>query len=174
MADILEILKDVGIEIPEDKKDDFNSAFRKAYKSEGELRKIKDELKKANDKIGEMQVKVDEYDTLKTNYDTEKAGYEKQLADIKFNSILDNELKGVEFASKRVKESILSEIKSKEFKEKDGKLEGLSEYLKGLYEQEPDTFKSVDSELHTWGKSDKDENDGGNQKNVFENDRGFF
>lgn len=168
MADILEILKEVGIEIPEDKKDDFNSAFRKSYKSEGELRKVRDELKKANDTIGEMQTKVSDYDTLKANYDTEKAGYEKQLADIKFNSILDSELKGVEFSNKRVQESILAEIKAKNFQEKEGKLDGLSDYLKGLYEQEPDTFKSVDGEIHTWGKGNTDDSDGGSKRNVIE------
>lgn len=173
MADILDILKDVGIEIPEDKKDEFNTAFRKSYKSEGELRKIKEELKKANDKIVEMQGQVDEYNTLKTKYETETADYQKQLADIRFNSILDSELKGVEFANKRVKESILAEIRAKEFKEKDGKLEGLSEYLKGLYESEPEIFKNVDSEIHTWGKSNI-EQDTGSSRSVFEDDVVFL
>lgn len=167
MADIFDLLKDIGIEIPEDKKEEFNTAFRKSFKSEGELRKVKDELKKANDKIDEMQGQVDDYNNLKTKYDTDIAGYQKQLADIKFNSILDNELKGVEFANKRVKDSILAEIKAKGFKEKDGKLEGLSEYLKGLYESEPDIFKSVDSEIHTWGKSNTEENTR-SSKSVFE------
>ncbi len=37
--DIFEMLKNAGVEIPEDKKDAFNTEFRKAYKSEAEVTK---------------------------------------------------------------------------------------------------------------------------------------
>lgn len=37
--DIFEMLKNAGVEIPEDKKDTFNTEFRKAYKSEAEVAK---------------------------------------------------------------------------------------------------------------------------------------
>lgn len=37
--DIFEMLKNAGVEIPEDKKESFNTEFRKAYKSEAEVTK---------------------------------------------------------------------------------------------------------------------------------------
>ena len=37
--DIFEMLKNAGAEIPEDKKESFNTEFRKAYKSEAEVTK---------------------------------------------------------------------------------------------------------------------------------------
>lgn len=44
MADIFEMLKEAGVEIPADKKDAFNKEFRKTYKSEGEISKVTEKL----------------------------------------------------------------------------------------------------------------------------------
>ena len=49
--DIFEMLKNAGVEIPEDKKDAFNTEFRKAYKSEAELTK----------KVGEAETDRDNW-----------------------------------------------------------------------------------------------------------------
>ena len=49
MADIFELLKDAGVEIPADKKDAFNREFRKTYKSEGEVSKVTGNLESDRD-----------------------------------------------------------------------------------------------------------------------------
>ena len=54
--DIADILKDAGVEIPEDKLSAFNKEFRKSYKSEQEF----------NNKVTAL---TSERDALQTKYD---------------------------------------------------------------------------------------------------------
>lgn len=163
--DILEMLKQAGVELPEDKRGDFDREFRKAYKSVAELNKVKEDLKAKTTEVEELTIKVEEgtkssgdLEELKKEYEDKIAGLTTELTDIKYNTILGKSLTGIEFSSDRVKSSVLADIKAKEFKEdKDGKLEGLDTFLKELYEKEPTTFKSVDNSIHTWGGSGNSE-----------------
>jgi len=159
--DILELLKQYGVELPEDKRGDFDKEFRKTYKSVAELNKVKDELKAKSAEVEELTKKLEDstkatgsLEELKKQYEDKIAGLTTELSDIKYNSLLGKALAGIEFSSERVKNSVLSDIKAKGFKEdKDGNLEGLDTFLKELYEKEPTTFKSVDNSIHTWGSS---------------------
>ena len=158
--DILEILKKYGLEISEENKADFDKDFRKSFKSAAELQKVKTELStvqsdldKANETIENSKVASTQSADIEKKYKDEIEGYKKELATIKFNSLLDKELKGIEFSSERVKSSIIADITAKGFEEEDGKLTGLSDYIKELYEKEPQSFKSVDDSIHTWGSS---------------------
>ncbi len=158
--DILEILKKYGLELSEESKSDFDKDFRKSFKSAAELQKVKTELStvqadldKANETIENSKALSSQSADAEKQYKDEIEKYKTELAEIKFKSLLDTELKGVEFSSERVKSSIVADIKAKGFEEKDGKLTGLSEYMKELYEKEPQSFKSVDESIHTWGSS---------------------
>ena len=158
--DILELLKKYGLEISEEEKNGFNTEFRKAFKSAAELKKVKDErdalqldLDKANETIENSKTTQTQTDENEKKYKDEIEGYKAQLAEIKFTQLLDAELKGIEFSSDRVKSSVVADIRAKGFEEKDGKLAGLSDYLKDLYTSEPDSFKAVDNQIHTWGSS---------------------
>lgn len=160
--DILELVKKYGAEIAEDKQSEFNSEFRKAFKSAAELKKVKDdlaelqtELDAANETIEKHKKSSESANENEKKYKDELEGYKKQLADLKFDNLLSDGLKGIEFANDRVKASVIAEIKGKKFEEKEGKLTGLADYLKDLYTKEPDTFKAVDSDIHTWGESQK-------------------
>ena len=158
--DILEILKKYGLELSEESKSEFDKDFRKSFKSAAELQKVKTELStvqadldKANETIENSKALNTQSADAEKQYKEEIEKYKSELAEIKFKSLLDAELNGIEFSSERVKSSIVADIKSKGFEEKDGKLTGLSEYMKELYENEPQSFKSVDDSIHTWGSS---------------------
>lgn len=163
--DILEMLAKVGLELPEDRKGEFDKEFRKSYKSVSELNKVKEDLKAKETEVAELTEKLEEKTKTTGTFEEKKKEYEdkitnltKELSDIKFNNVLSKALTGIEFSSDRVKDSVLVDIRAKEFKEdKEGKLEGLDDFLKELYEKEPGTFKSVDSEIYTWGGSGTEE-----------------
>lgn len=61
--DIFEMLKNAGVEIPEDRKDAFNTEFRKAYKSEAEVSKKVSAAEKERDSWKERAETAEE--TLK-------------------------------------------------------------------------------------------------------------
>lgn len=78
--DIKEILSEVGVEIPEDKANDFNSSFRKSYKSVAEVGKIssaRDTYKSDYESLkADYDSKINEYNTIKTTADDYKTKYE--------------------------------------------------------------------------------------------------
>ena len=137
--DILEFLKKYGIEIPEDKQSDFNNDFKQNCKLSSEHYK---------GKLIELQRK---YAADIEDRDKIIGDQIKQIGELNFDSKLSTALNGIEFSNSRVRNSIISEIKNKNFKVSDsGEIEGLQDYLKGLYDSEPDSFKAVDSGVHTW------------------------
>ena len=149
--DILDIMKKHGIEISEDKVADFNKDFRSSYKSAGELKKTKDQLAELQAKIDSSVDFESQYNNLKKKYDEDIKAKQDELDNLNFDSKLSKALSGIEFANSRVANSITSEIKAKGFKIGDsGEIEGLNDYLKELYNNEPDSFKTVDSGRHTW------------------------
>lgn len=162
--DILEILRQAGVELTEEQRGGFEKEFRKAYKSVAELNKLKDDLKLKSAEVEELNTKLAEnaktsgsLEELKKEYEDKIVGLTAELTDIKYSTMLGKSLTGVEFSNERVKNSVLADIKAKEFKEdKEGKLDGLDTFLKELYEKEPETFKSVDSSIHTWGTSNNE------------------
>lgn len=164
--DILEMLKQAGVELTEEQRGGFEKEFRKNYKSVAELNKVKEDLKAKTTEVEELTQKLEDstkstgnLEELKKEYEDKIAGLTTELSEIKYKGILDKSLAGIEFSSDRVKQSVLADIRAKEFKEdKDGNLEGLDTFLKELYEKEPTTFKSVDNNIHTWGTSNNSQN----------------
>lgn len=156
--DILEMLKKHGIEVPEDKLEGFNKDFRVSYKSTGEVNKIKESLKNAEATI--QGYTSNDYESklkaLQEKYDTDIAAKQKELDTMIYTTKLNKALEGIEFSSERNKNSVLDEIRQKNFKVNDkGQLDGLNDYLKDLYKNEPAVFKNVDNTIHTWaGGSD--------------------
>lgn len=149
--DILDILKKHGVEIPEEKRNDFSKDFQLNYKTARDFKEVKDnlsELQKSLEGNTNLQAQLS---ALQKKYDTDIAERDKKIGELNFDSKLATALSGIEFSSGRIKQSIVSEIKSKGFKISDkGEIEGLQDYLKGLYDNEPDSFKAVDSGVHTW------------------------
>lgn len=174
MKELVDLIKKYAtgeFDIPEDKVGDLEKEFRKSFKSVNELTKVKADLGEALKTIEENKSKLEEFETFKatsqTTIDELTSKYNEatnNLQDIKIGSLLDNSLKGIEFSSKLVEKQIKQEIKSKNFTEKDGKLEGLNEYLEGLYKEDSGVFKTVDNSLYTWGGESTNKSNATEQK----------
>lgn len=88
MVNIHEILKNIGIEIPEDKKTEFDKAVTDNYKTIAEVKKINDKLDIANNDLIQtkdtLQKMSTEFETFKQNSSTAedfKTKYEELLKD---------------------------------------------------------------------------------------------
>jgi len=90
--DIFEMLKNAGVEIPEDKKEAFNTEFRKAYKSEAEVTKKVSAAEKDRDNWKERAETAEEtlkgfegkdFDGITKDRDAWKEKFEKLEADQK-------------------------------------------------------------------------------------------
>lgn len=90
--DIFELLKNAGVEVPEDKKDAFNTEFRKAYKSEAEVTKKVSAAEKERDNWKERAENAEEtlkgfdgkdFDGITKDRDAWKEKFEKLEAEQK-------------------------------------------------------------------------------------------
>ena len=85
MKNIYEILKDYGVEIPADKKADFDKAVSENYKTVAEVDKINDKLTKAQNELKETKETLDTtttaFEDLKKN-NASKEDWEKKYNDL--------------------------------------------------------------------------------------------
>lgn len=107
MKNIFDIMKEFGIEVPEDHKKDFEKAVLENYKTMADYDKQAEKLNKANDTIKasdtamkDLQTKLDEYKDVDvsalnqriTDLETEKGNiesdYQKKLAERDFNDLI--------------------------------------------------------------------------------------
>lgn len=101
MKNIYEILKEIGVEIPEDKKSNFEQVMKENYKTIAEVEKIttardnyKERLETAQNSLKEFEG-VDVKDlqgkiaTLTSDLEKKDTEYQQKIADMEFNSVLD-------------------------------------------------------------------------------------
>lgn len=107
MKNIFDIMKEFGIEVPENHKKDFEKAVLENYKTMADYDKQTEKLTKANDTIKasdtamkDLQTKLDEYKGVDvsalnqriTDLETEKGNiesdYQKKLAERDFNDLI--------------------------------------------------------------------------------------
>ena len=107
MKNIFDIMKEFGIEVPEDHKKDFEKAVLENYKTMADYDKQTEKLNKANDTIKasdtamkDLQTKLDEYKDVDvsalnqriTDLETEKGNiesdYQKKLAERDFKDLI--------------------------------------------------------------------------------------
>ena len=95
MVNIHEILKEYGVEIPEDKKSDFDKAIIANYKTVAEVDKLKGKLEKAEEKVNELTETLDTtnnaFEELKSS-NASKEDWEKKYNDL----VADNKKKAEE------------------------------------------------------------------------------
>lgn len=102
MTNIHEILKNYGIEIPEDKKTEFDNAVRENYKTVAEVEKINEKLTKATNDLKETKETLETTNTafeeLK-NSNASKEDWEKKYNDL----VEDNRIKAEQKAQEDFK-----------------------------------------------------------------------
>ena len=162
MKNITELLKDIGIEIPQEKQAEFNKAFGENYKTVAEVEK----------KVAKLEA---ERDTEKTRADNAEGALEKfkdidpaqiqteladwkkkaeeaeqnaaaQLAERDFSDALKTELEAYAFSSEYAKQGIIAKIKEAGLKLSDGKILGLKDLMDQIKEKDADAFVDADAD----------------------------
>lgn len=168
MKNIFDILKGIGIEIPEDKKKDFNSTFNENYKTIKEVEKISNDLKSKETEIenykadiskrdddlkalqkqlkdaGTSQEELDKanvkIDTLTQEYADYKKNSETKLQKQAYEFAVNKKVAGLKFSSNSAKKAFLSEIMKDELKMKDGELIGFDDYVETYKKEDEEAF----------------------------------
>ena len=143
MKNILDIMKELGIEVPEDKTAELNKAVTDNYKTVAEFDKKVARLEAERDSYKEKAETAEEtlkgfdgVDVNKLNADIEawktkaenaEKDYQKKIADRDFEDALKAEMEGYKFSSTAAKNAVMAEIREKGLKYSDGKILGLSD-----------------------------------------------
>lgn len=104
MKNIHEILKSYDIEIPEDKKADFDKAVTENYKTVAEVNKLRESRDSYKSQLDTATTTLKEFEgvdvkelqgkitKLNEQLETQKTDFEKQIAENEFNSLIDSAL----------------------------------------------------------------------------------
>lgn len=152
MQNIEAILKDYGLEIPADKKEDFRVRFHENYKTVNDYNSLqtdRDNWKVKAETAEETLKKFDGVDletmqtelaTWKTKAENAEKDYAAQIAKRDFEDALKEEIGGYKFTSEAAKKAIMAEIREAGLKVKDGKILGLSDLLAQMKEKDASAF----------------------------------
>lgn len=161
MKDINTILSDMGIEVPEDKKDGLRKAVAENYKTVAEYNKKVDALAKAESEAAtakEAIAKFDGIDPQKMKEEIET--YKKQAKEAEdkykqdaearaFNDAAETLLEGYKFSSKAARTQILNRLKESGLKVVDGAIMGGKDYMGKLQEEDGDAFTASNAPQFT-------------------------
>ena len=165
MKNILEILKGIGVEIPEDKKEEFNTSFTANYKTINEVSAINTKLSTLQTKYdtdiasrdtdlanlksqledaGTDKTKLDDVTkkltTLQSEYDTAKADWEQKLSSQQYEFLVREKANSLKFTSNSAKKAFLADALEKGIAVQDGELVGFDKYLETYKETDADAF----------------------------------
>lgn len=122
-----------------------------------ELANVKGLLDTANEKIEGFkgldveQIKQEAKD-YKEKFETAQLEAQRKIDEIKYETALKDYVNKHQFASERVKNSILQDLKSKQFKLEEGQFLGADDYIKILQEKEPESFVAAGNDNNTLPK----------------------
>lgn len=196
MKNYEELLKDIGIDIPDDKKESFGKSFNENYKTIAEVEKIKTklenstsdnsslnerleqsqkditELKEKLEATGEDATKIKELqmevdNLLKKNEEQSQKFAEAEKQRDYLNSIKDA-MKDLKFSSKSAEQTFINKAVEKQFASDNGKLLGFDEFVKDYKEQDSGAFVEK-ADVTLGGKSEKlgDESPKSSKKHAF-------
>lgn len=122
-----------------------------------ELANVKGLLDTANEKIeGFKELDVEqikqEAKDYKEKFETAQLEAQRKIDEIKYETALKDYVNKHQFASERVKNSILQDLKSKQFKLEEGQFLGADDYIKILQEKEPESFVAAGNDNNTLPK----------------------
>lgn len=152
MQNIETILKEFGLEIPEERREEFRVKFHENYKTVsdyGRLESERDKWKtqaetaeetlKGFEGIDPEQIQTELATWKKKAEDAEKNA-QKQLYDRDFSDALKAEMDVYKFTSEAAKRDVMSQIKAAELKLKDGKILGLSDLIEQIKKNDATAF----------------------------------
>lgn len=162
MQNIIEILKEFGLEVSEDKKTEFEKKVAENYKTTAEVEKKlgkleteRDGLKLKYEDASETLKSFEGVDLEKIN--TDLAEYKKRAEDAEkdysdklyqrdFEEALNSAMSKHKFTSTFAQKAIMEEIKSAGLKMQDGKIFGLDDYISTIKEKDSSAFVNEDQQ----------------------------
>ena len=161
MKNILEILKDLGVEVPDDKQADLNKSVAENYKTIAEHSKTIEKLEVERDGFKDQYETADRALKNFEGIDPEKINDEVQkykeaaekaeqalkdgLSERDFKDALDAALKEYKFTSAAAQNNVADEIRKAGLKHMNGKVLGLTDLISVIKEKDPSAFVDEDS-----------------------------
>lgn len=156
MTNIIEILKGIGIDVPEDKLEAFNQEVAKNYKTIAEydkkvqrLEQDRDNYKGQLDSANETLKGFEGVDVATMNQqiadwkkkaeDAEK-DYQSKISERDFNDALNSAMESYTFTSSAAKEAVMGQIRKAGLKAMDGKILGLNDLIEQIKEKDAGAF----------------------------------
>lgn len=153
MKNIEMILKDRGIEIPEDVKADVLKEVAENYKTIAEFEKVTGKLSTADTQVKEMTEALKKFEgldpdavkqqvsELQDKLTAQREEFAKQIAERDQNDAFERELGEYEFTSRAARASIAEKVKSANLTFKDGKHLGFADLMEQIKTEDADAFK---------------------------------
>ncbi len=156
MQNIIDILKELVIEVPEDKTTDLNKKVaenyktvaehtRKLEKAEADRDNYKSQLETAQETLKGFEgvdlntINQQLADYKKKAEDAEKE-YSAKIAERDFEDALKAEMENYKFSSGAAKKSVMAQIREKGLKVSNGKILGLSDLIDQIKEEDASAF----------------------------------
>ena len=162
MKNISEILKEIGLEVPEDKKADFEKAVSENYKTVNEFQKRVGKVEEERDgwktkaETAETTLKGFEGVDLekiksdladwKTKAETAEKEYQKKISERDFNDALNAGIGKYKFTSESAKKAVMAEVRKKNLTMSDGKILGLDDAISLIKEADKGAFVNEEEE----------------------------
>lgn len=156
MKKLIETLRSLGIEVPEEKEAEVKKKLSENYKNIAEVKKTTDNLESDRDNWKQRAETAEEtlkkfdgvdLETMQTELASWKAkaenaekDYSEQIAKRDFEDALKEEIGGYKFTSEAAKEAIMARIRGAGLKVNDGKILGLSDLLAQMKEKDASAF----------------------------------
>ena len=168
MQNIIEILKSIGIEVPEDKVATLNKSVSENYKTISEFEKKVSKMEMENESLKERAEAAEEtlkgfegkdFDTItkerdewKMKAENAEKEYSAKEAEREKQELLKEAFDGVEFTSESAKKAIMAQI-SESVSVKNGKLIGFNDLLEDARKNDASAFVNKEQENLEQGKA---------------------
>lgn len=154
MKNIETILTELGVTIPEDKKEAFQKAVAENYKTVAEFTKLSDKLEAQTEKAKTAEDALKTFEGIDpTKINDEIAGWKKKAEDAEkeyndrlakrdYEDALKAELDAVKFSSAYAKKAVTEAVRQAGLTCKNGKILGLSDLLDQMRQEDASAFVS--------------------------------
>lgn len=158
MQNILEILKELGIEVPEDKEKELNKKVSENYKTVSEHKKKVEKLEEERDQFKEQYETAKEtldgfdgknFEAITKERDEWKEKAEKAEKDFNakiekrdYSDAVAKAMENLKFSSNSARKAFQAELEADPLKMKDGKLLGFDDFVKSYQETDASAFVS--------------------------------
>lgn len=162
MQNILEILKELEIEVPEDKEKSLTKKVSENYKTVSEHDKRVKKLEEERDQFEEqyktaketlngfegkdIEAITKERDEWKDKAEKAETEYKEKIASRDYSDAVSKAVEGLKFSSNSAKKAFVAELEADPLKMKDGKLLGFDDYVKAYQESDASAFVSEEDE----------------------------